>query len=276
MIQIRVFFERIKKLPSFLFWFFKDLYSYFKNHKWDNFELFGMHIYLGKFGAGKTCSMVRDCYNICKRYKGVTVLTNLKLLNFPKDTIIKPLRCIQDILDAPDKTVVLVDEIGTLFNSRDFANGATKSGGGGLPKALFQHICQCRHRHLVILGTVQRWGFLDKQLRDITADVTVCSAFFSHPFSRMITNYVYDAVEYDMFYQSPMRPLVPLDGSVYIQTDFYRNLYDTKEMVSTLLTMDYISDEEIERNRSFEALGLSPAPMAKKDERKLRQNLHNR
>lgn len=46
-------------------------------------------------------------------------------------------------------------------------------------------------------------------------------------------------------------------------------------MVNTLLTMEYISDEDIERNRQFEALGL-PAPMDKKGEKKLRNNLRNR
>ena len=92
-----------------------------------------------------------------------------------------PLNSIQDILNAPENTLVLVDEIGTIFNSRDFANGKTKDGEGGLPKILFQHICQCRHRHMMIFGTVQRWGFLEKQLREITAEVVVCSAAFSHP-----------------------------------------------------------------------------------------------
>ena len=127
----------------------------------------------------------------------------------------------------------------------------------------------------MIYGTVQRWGFLEKQLREITNDVTVCSAFTFHPFSRMITNWVYDAEEYNLFYQSPIRPLVPLSGEVWIQSDFFRNLYDTQEMVNTLLTMEYISDEDIERNRQFEALGL-PAPMDKKGEKKLRNNLRNR
>lgn len=32
---------------------------------------------------------------------------------------------------------------------------------------------------------------------------------------------------------------------------FFRNLYDTQEMVNTLLTMEYISDEDIERNRQL-------------------------
>lgn len=276
MIYLSLFLQRLKYLPVFLYWFVKDVYRYFKNHEGKHFNLWGLHIYLGKFGAGKTCSMVRDAYHICCKYPDVTVVTNLKIENFPKDTKILPLNSIQDILNAPDNTIVLVDEIGTIFNSRDFANGKTKDGEGGLPKILFQHICQCRHRHLVIFGTVQRWGFLEKQLRDITSDVTYCTSFPCHPFSRMITNYTYDAEEYNLFYQSPIRPLVPLNAEVWIQSDFYRSLYDTTEMVNTLLTMDYISDEDIERNRQFEALGLAPSPLDKKGERKLRNNLRNR
>ncbi len=275
MVYFSLFLQRLRKLPHFIFLFIKDVYRYFKNHEGKYFHEWGLHIYLGKFGAGKTCSMVRDAYNLSRRYEDVTIVTNLTLTNFPEDVKILPLRNINDILNAPDNTLVLIDEIGTIFNSRDFANGKTKDGEGGLPKILFQHICQCRHRHLVIYGTVQRWGFLEKQLREITSDVTVCSAFPFHPFSRMITNYVYDCEEYNLFYQSPIRPLVPLSGEVWIQTDFYRSLYDTKEMVNTLLTMEYISDEEIERNRQFEALGLAP-PMDKKSEKRLRQGIHNR
>lgn len=278
MVFLSLFFKRLKCFPHFIFLFVKDVYKYFKEHENKHFHLWGLHIYLGKFGAGKTCTMVRDAYDLCCRYEDVTVLTNLKLVNFPKHTQIKELHCIQDILDAPDNTIVLIDEIGTIFNSRDFQNNNRKGKGSepeGLPKVLFQHICQVRHRHMVIFGTVQRWGFLEKQLREITNDVTVCSAFPAHPFSRLITNYVYDAEEYNLFYQSPLRPLVPLSGEVWVQTDFYRSLYDTKEMVNTMLKMDYISDEETERNRQFELLGLS-APMDKKTEKTLRSNVRNR
>lgn len=139
MIHLGVFLSRLRKLPALIFWLVKDVYWYFKNHEGKHFHQWGLHIYLGKFGAGKTCSMVRDAYFICKRYPDVTIITNLKLENFPEDTKILPLTCIQDILNAPDDTVVLIDEIGTIFNSRDFANGKTKDGEGGLPKILFQH-----------------------------------------------------------------------------------------------------------------------------------------
>lgn len=264
---IRLFFQRLRLFPHFLFCVFSDLIKWVKGRRWEVFEGWGLHIYLGAFGQGKTCSMVRDAYNLCCRYKDLRVLTNLKLCNFPKHTVIEHLTCARDILNAPDNTLVLIDEIGTIFNSRDFAKSKES-----VPKLLFQHICQCRHRHLMIMGTVQRWGFLDKQLRDISADVTVCSAWFSHPFSRMITNRVYDAYEYDMFCSNPLRPLLALDGSVYIQTDKIRALYDTKEMVNTLLQMEYISDEEVLQNQA--GISSAPAPVEeKKQQRKTRVNM---
>lgn len=177
-----------------------------------------------------------------------------------------------DILNAPDNTIVLIDEIGTIFNSRDFMGNKENC----LPKALFQHLCQCRHRFMMIMGTVQRWGFLDKQLRDITADVTICSTFAPHPFSRMVTNKCYDAAEYDLFYQSPLRPLAPLSTEVWIQTDFFRELYDTKEMVATMLTQTYISEEEINRNRAFDDIGLLPPVGDKKTEKRYKKNMKQR
>lgn len=240
-----LFFRRLALMPHFLVCVGVDVFKWLKNRRWEMFEGWGLHIYLGAFGQGKTCSMVRDAYQLCCKYKGLTVLTNLKLCNFPKHTVIKQLTCARDILNAPDNTLVLIDEIGTIFNSRDFAKSKES-----VPKLLFQHICQCRHRHLMIYGTVQRWGFLDKQLRDISTDVTVCSAWFPHPFSRMITNRTYDAYEYDLFCANPLRPLLTLSAAVYIQTDKVRALYDTKEMVNTLLQMEYIDDSEILANQA--------------------------
>ena len=121
----------------------------------------------------------------------------------------------------------------------------------------------------MIYGTVQRWGFLDKQLRDITSDVTVCSAWFPHPFSRMITNRIYDAYEYDLFCANPLRPLLTLSATAYIQTDKVRGLYDTKEMVDTLLQMEYVDDSEVLANQA----GVVPdlvQPEEKKQQRKTR------
>lgn len=259
MIEFRLFLKRLRLLPRFLVSIFLDLFHWLISRGWTVFEGWGLHIYIGKFGQGKTCSMVRDAYNLCCRYPYLNILTNVQLNNFPEGCKIEKLTSARQILDAPDNTIVIIDEIGTIFNSRDW-----NSSKGGVPKPLFQHLCQCRHRHMMILATTQDWMFMDKQLRQITADVTVCSAWLAHPFSRMITNRVYDAREYTMFFENPMLPLTSIDFDVYIQSDKLRGLYDTKEMVETMLSMEFVPDAEILANQTGDPVAPSDVPADKK------------
>lgn len=150
----------------------------------------------------------------------------------------------QDILNAPQDTLVIIDEIGTIFNSRDFSSGKT-----AVPKLLFQHLCQCRHRRIMIYGTVQRFNLLDKQIRDISADVTFCSTYFSHPFSRLCIMKDFDIDEFETAQTNKLYAPRPYDVYTYIQRDENRSLYDTTEMVAGMLKKEYLSDSEILENR---------------------------
>lgn len=268
---VKLIFKRLKCLPLFLFLVTVDLIRWLINRGWTIFEGWGIHIYIGAFGQGKTCSMVRDAYNICCTYRNMNVITNLNLIGFPEDTKISKLKSALDIINAPDNTIVVLDELGTIWNSRDFADGKTKDGkGGGLSKSTFQNIAQCRHRHVMILGTAQHWKFMDILLRRITDEVIICSSAFAHPFSRMITNRVFDAKEYELFADNPMLPLLPVDVDCFVQTDKLRGLYDTREMVDTLLTMEYIPDTEIIANQIGEVVAPSmDIPVDKKKQQQL-------
>ena len=141
----------------------------------------------------------------------------------------------------------MIDEIGTILNSRDFCNGKSMS------KALFQYFCQVRHRHVVLFGTSQRWHFVDKQIRDVATTVRVCSSYFPHPFTRCVNVTYYDAQDYDLSYSNPMISLAPIDCMVYIQSDRIRQMYDTSEMVQTILHSDYFDTAE-DDNRSSVAV----------------------
>lgn len=251
-------------LPGFIFLEVKDIVKYIIHKDYKLFENFGLHVWVAKFGGGKTSSMVFTAYRLCKRYPQVTIVTNIKLSNFPETTKILPLNTVDDILNAPDNTIVLIDEIGTLFNSRDFTKG------NSLPKILFQHLCQCRKRHMIIFGTVQRWNFLDKQLRDITSTVRVCRSHFSHPFSRITTVTIFDAFEYDRTYNNPMIKCIPCGVEVNLQTDKIRNLYDTSELVGQLLEMEYEDDETIIQNLGG-GIGVG-VPMDRKERGRVRRN----
>ena len=236
--------KSLRVLPDFILYLTHDFLVYLFYRRFKLFYGWGIHLFTGKFGAGKTSLMVLKAYKLCEKYPQLHIVTNLKLDNFPAHTQILPLNTAEDILNAPKNTIVLIDEIGTLFNSRDFS-----SGKKSVPKPVFQHLCQCRHRHMMLLATVQRFTLLDKQIRDITASVTECKTHFKHPFSRLISAAVFDIDEYEAATSNPLYEPRPYDTYVEIQTEHFRHLYDTMEMVSGFLEMKYLSDEEILRNQ---------------------------
>lgn len=208
------------------------------------FDGWGIHLFVGKFGSGKTMMMCIMSYLICKKKKQVTVLTNLALTNFPMHTRVLQLRTAQDILNAPKNSIVLIDEIGTIFNSRDFSGGKA-----AVPKPLFQLLSQCRKRRLMIFGTVQRYNLLDKQIRDIAATVTECSVAAKHPFSRMVIGRRFDIDEYDFAQQNRNYVPRPYDIKMFVQREHYRHLYDTTDLVSGFLNKEFLSDSEIIANQ---------------------------
>lgn len=252
----------LKVLPQAFPLFIKDLFKYCRHKGWEDFNYWGLHLYVGMFGACKTISMVRRAYEICLTHRNVTVLTNVTLHNFPKDTKIIKLVNSEQIRELPDKSLVIIDEIGSVFNSRDFA--AQKRS---VPKPVYQFLLQCRHRRVMLLGTVQRWNLLDKQLRDITDTVTVCRGFFKHPLTRLVTLRQYHADEYDRAVSNPLLPLKSLKQEAYVQTDKLRACYDTLEMVDNMLNAEYIPDADILANRGD--VEYAPAEWNKKQQKKI-------
>lgn len=242
--MISNFFRFIKHLAEILIYYVYDKYLYHYYRKQYDFCGWGVHLFTGKFGAGKTSYAVAKAYDIAYQYPQVTILTNIKLQNFPPWTTVLPLNKAEDILNAPQNTLVLIDEIGTIFNSRDFSGGKC-----AVPKPLFQHLCQCRKRKMMIFGTVQRFNLLDKQIRDITADVTACHTHWAYPFVRWQTAYTFDIEEYEMYSENrTYRPKI-MRSDLIVQTNKLRSLYDTSELVQNMLKKEFLSDSEILANR---------------------------
>lgn len=262
--MIKIIISSIFKLPKFYIYVLYDFLKYLYLRQYREFFGWGIHLYVGRFGAGKTNTAVHYVYGQCVKYKQLSVLTNIKLTNFPTWTNVLELKTAQDILNAPANCIVLIDEIGTIFNSRDFS-----SGKAAVPKILFQHLCQCRKRHMQIIGTVQKYNLLDKQIRDISADVTVCKCSFKHPFTRLVRTYTYDVDEYDMYMSNRMYNPRLLTSGVYIQTNLCRNLYDTSELVDNMLDKEYLSDKEILDNRGDTSV--TNTPFTRKDRKKIKR-----
>lgn len=255
-------FQYLVRIPVFTYYLVTDYIKLKIQKYFDYFHFWGLHIYVAKFGGGKTSSMVQRAYKLAKAYPEMTIITNITLQNFPKHTVIKQLKTIDDIINAPNQTLIVIDEIGTIFNSRDFQNGKT------MPKMLFQYICQVRHREIMILGTAQRWHFLDKQLRDICDTVNVCRSHSKHPLTRITTIMQYDALEYDLAYTNAMITCPPTGVQVRLQTDKSRALYDTKEMVQTALKAEYDDELTIMQRQGITEVAVG-TPLTRKESRQV-------
>lgn len=243
---VKILFSKFFKLPNFLMYFSYDLCKYVYCRSWKKFFGWGIHLFVGRFGSSKTSSMVQLAYKLAKKYPQLHILTNIRLENFPKHTKIFELKTAQDILKAPQSTLVLIDEIGTIFNSRDFNTSKT-----AVPKTLFQHLCQCRKRNMMIYATVQRYNLLDKQIRDITADVTTCSISFKHPFSRFIMLKTYDIEEFETYQTNKLYKPQISNCNVFVQSELNRQLYDTSQLIDNMLQKEYLDDREILSNREM-------------------------
>ena len=257
-------FRFFKHLAEIIIYTVYDKYLYHYYRKQFDFSAWGVHLFTGSFGSGKTSFAVQKAYDIAYKYPQVTILTNIKLQNFPPWTKVINLETAQDILNAPDNTLCLIDEIGTIFNSRDFSGGKC-----AVPKPLFQHLCQCRKRKLVIFGTVQRFNLLDKQIRDITDDVTACHTHWAYPFVRWQTAYTFDIEEYNTYTENKTYKPKIMRSDLIVQTNQLRNLYDTSELVQNMLKKEYLSDSEILANR--EGIAQDGPVLDKKQQKQLRK-----
>ena len=169
-------------------------------------------LYLGRRGAGKTLSMVKDAYLYLK--SGRRIITNMNTLKFgdkmSNEKILK-LSKDSDIYNC----VLVIDEIQLLFDSRRSMKKENIT--------FSNFIQQIRKRGIIMLGTTQFDNTIDKRLRDhcdiialpkINKDLLLCRIKYLDPTSSQ-------DVEND--------GILEYSSVVYDMRDIFK-LYDTNEM----------------------------------------------
>lgn len=206
-----------------------DIIDYFRCRKWRVWSGFGLRIYVGMFGTGKSLSAVRYVRSQCRKYH-LNVISNIVL----KDIPYTPLINYQQIIDAPPNTIILIDEVSTVFNARSWKDFNIN--------LLFQ-LLQCRKNRKQLVCTAQRFSHVDKLLRDITAEVIVCRKDW-----RICRNYAYDGWDYE---NTPAQFAIrPLWKFCYVATNKLYNSYDTDEIIDNAKKTDFLSNSEILANRA--------------------------
>lgn len=229
-----------------------DLYEYIRFQKWKEFNLYGIDMFIGMFGHGKTLSMTHKARLIYSRFgDSVRFISNYKLVDIPYIPLIN-FNQLVDIGEEEDSkyvgTVVLIDEVENVLSHRNFAN---------FPLALLHTLTQQRKKKVYILCSAQRFFMVDKLFRSITTNVINCNKYWRFQHCE-----IYDAwdLENAMNY-SMIRRRANLWWFIK-NKDF--DSYDTSEMVKKSSAENFISNDEALVRKGLDSMVNSEAIVHKK------------
>ena len=224
-----VFFLGLEFFPALLL-AFKDMFHrlLFARKSEPIYNGYGVHIFCGRVGQGKTISLVRRIRRIKRKYPKVKIYSNFHCSL--SDGIITSWRDIIDITNIDENGI----NQGVIFMFDELHLTLSSQGWRDAPDNLLEYISLQRHLHKCIYGTTQVWSRVNKILREQTDSVTECKSLLNN---RLILNRCYTAEDYQINGELRdsgvrRRPLVSRES--FVATDELRSYYDTDEIVTSL------------------------------------------
>lgn len=240
----------------------KDVYKWFKYKRYNNCKEYGkIRLNSAKssqvFGCGKTLTLVRQAIAVYHRYNNkpvwseeekkfviqkIHIISNVKLFGVPYIQWDSE----QQFIDidkmgfAPqDVTIYLLDEAGTIFNSRQFRDNISME--------FLTRLLQSRKNKMCLYMTAQRFQFTDKILRESCSTVTTCKKIW-----RIIEVCDYDAFEVENV--SNVNLLQPVSRVYWLAKDKDYHSYDSYQLIEKLKKMN--NDKEfLTTNEILETYG---------------------
>lgn len=222
-------------------WWIIDLIRFFKFPK--EVHLYGIWLYCGLYGQGKTMALTEYLTRMRAKYGDkIYISTNY---GFKDEDF--PLNNWKELLTEYDKPVIFgYDEIQNEFNSRDYKN---------FPYELVRLLTQNRKGHgKQIVGTAQRFGRVDKTIRELCTHVIECK---KSGFGRITKLRKYDVEDYEMLLNEvdiAKKRKIPFQRYSFIQTDQLRESYNSFQMLESARNKEYISASEKLAQRLAESL----------------------
>lgn len=248
-----IVFHPVTILPNAI----KDIYRYFKYKRYNNCMEYGkIRLNSAKssqvFGCGKTLSLVKIAKEVYHRYNDkdvwsetekkfvkqkIHIISNVNLYDVPYI----PWESEQQFIDIDkmgfgeeDITIFLLDEVGTIFNSRQFRDNISME--------FLTRLLQSRKNKMALYMTSQRFQFTDKILRESCSVVTTCTKKW-----RIIELCDYDAYEVENV--SNLTMIRPVSVKYWLAKDKDYHSYDSYQLISRLKklneTKGLLSTEEI-------------------------------
>ena len=265
----------------------KDIYKYFRFHRWNECSTGTISCYVGLFGKGKTLSAVHKVVKLYKRYNNkriydfnrkkwvtqkVHIISNVTLA-IPYEDIVSlsqivavadRMRALDEQNDSLTCTIVLGDEFSVQLNSRSFKSN--------IDPLFLNTLLTCRHHHISLIYTSQRFNHVDALLRQVTSYVYTCNKVW-----RIMVHEQYDA--FDLENASDPTLIKPKRRFGWFIKDAAFNAYDTLACVGNLTKSckegDMLTEEqilELQRNNPVNIDGIvNPSRKLKRASKKLRK-----
>ena len=209
------------KESSVLFKIFRDfprlLGRYFYEIQ-DNFKDYGIIVFYGEQGCGKTMAVTHYAQKIYTRYPKSLIGSNYDLLI--EDFKIKNWKTLIKQKNGNEPIIFCIDELSQWANSRDWQS---------MPKNVLSELCYQRKNKRLILGTAQSISQIDKQIRLQCA----CGEFRRcHTLLGFITLVIRIKPEFD---ESGNLTGKHFKGFyIFLQDEVLRYLYDTYQVIERL------------------------------------------
>lgn len=209
-----------------------DVINYIRLQKWKEFNCYGIDMFIGMFGHGKTLSMTHRARILYEAFgDNLRFISNYKLNDIPYIPLIN-FNQLVDLGEEEDSkyigTVVLIDEIENVLSHRNFAN---------FPLALLHTLTQQRKKKVYIMCSAQRFFMVDKLFRSITTNVIDCNKYW-----RFQHCCFYDAWDLENAMNYNMIKRISNNWWFVRNKDFMS--YDTSEMVKKNTAENFISNDE--------------------------------
>jgi hypothetical protein len=193
--------------------------------KGERIKPYGVWMYVGLGGSGKTISMIEYLERMKKKHKGIKIYTNFEYKN--QDGRIRGWR---DLIDIKDDNGVIFgfDEISGTFNAKEWKN---------FPYEIFTLLCQSRKMNKQIVCTAQSYDDVDVAIRRKCNYIIECKCLMG----RWIFNKAFLRNEYERGEDHLGRKKRRLRAWRYsfVAGDELRNMYDTYEQVELMLEGDH-------------------------------------
>lgn len=185
------------------------------------FKEYGLTLYCGRQGAGKSIAMTEYLYRMRNKYPNCKIYTNYGFML--QDGPVNSWHDFVDIRNGTEGVIFAIDEI-----QNEFDNNSWKT----FPPWLLREITQQRKQRIKIVGTSQVYTRVVKQLREQCFEVVECRTLLG----RWTFTKCFDAEDYNDVVDKPelkmkLRRKWRLS---YIQTNKLRELFNSYDKVQAL------------------------------------------